>query len=141
MAESKVKKLRVMLENIFRKYFSAQNDFLKNNKEIETIVEMRVISYVGSGGKCRMKEIAESLAVSKNNLTNVVNKLVNKKILKRSRSTDDRRAVFVELTAKGTRLFEKEEEMFLQFSKELLDSVSKKEQNILIDILNKIEQL
>ncbi len=141
MDVKKAKKLQSKLEGILQKYFSIQNNFLKENRDVETIVEMRLISYVGNSGRCRMKEISEYLAVPKNNLTNIVNKLVKRKLLKRFRTEDDRRAVFVELTAKGSKLFEKEEEALLKLSEELLTAINKSEQNSLLSILNKMELL
>jgi len=138
MAINKAQKLRSKIEEILQKYFLVQNKFLKENKEVETFIEMRVISFLGNSGKCQMKEISEKLIVPKNNLTNIVNKLVKKKLLKRSRSEDDRRAVFVELTSRGVKLFEREEEAFLNLSQEFLSEINKTEQKLLLEILNKM---
>ena len=52
-------------------------------------------------GPINQKEIGEKLLVSKSNVVLVIDKLEKLKLVKRQRSTEDRRCIFVHLTEKG----------------------------------------
>ena len=52
-------------------------------------------------GPLNQKQIGEKLLMSKSNIVSVVDKLEKKQLVKRHRSTEDRRCVFVHLTDNG----------------------------------------
>lgn len=56
------------------------------------------------GSECSMSELAERIQQSSATMTGIVDRLVEKKWVERHRSEEDRRAVFVGLTAEGTDL-------------------------------------
>ena len=69
--------------------------------------DLALVGLVGKKGEVIMREIAEYLDVPFSTATGVVDKLVNKKILKRVNSEVDRRIVKVGLTQKrGKEIFE-----------------------------------
>ena len=63
--------------------------------------DMHVIEAIGLGNGGNMSAIAKKLNITMGSLTTAMNSLVNKKYVERHRSEEDRRVVFVRLTAKG----------------------------------------
>lgn len=55
----------------------------------------------GKGTECSMSELAERIQQSSATMTGIVDRLVEKSWVTRRRSDEDRRAVFVSLTAEG----------------------------------------
>lgn len=107
--------------------------------------EVLAIGFVGHNKAVKMSDIAENLEAPMSTLTNLIDRLVDKKILTREHSSDDRRAINVTLSEQGKRLFnslaaqkrevaekllsqynEKEQELFLSHISALITSLAKK---------------
>lgn len=58
-------------------------------------------------GPLHQKQIGEKLLISKSNVVAVIDKLEKQKLVRRERSEEDRRHIFVHLTDKGRGLVEK----------------------------------
>ena len=71
--------------------------------------DLAIIGFIGKRGEVIMREIVEYLDVPYSTATGIIDKLVNKKLLKRVNSSTDRRKVKVCLTPK------KGHEVFQQF--------------------------
>jgi DNA-binding MarR family transcriptional regulator len=63
--------------------------------------ELIVIVYVGQNQNVKMSDIADNIEAPTSTLTNIVDKLVEKKYLSRDHSGEDRRVINVALTPKG----------------------------------------
>lgn len=85
--------------------FSRSMPFVPEAVEMNTL-EFYVFMFVALKGPSSMSEIARKLAVSKSNVTAVVDRLEAKGYLKRVRSASDRRVVHVVLTESGERLYQ-----------------------------------
>ncbi|HCZ05734.1 MAG TPA: MarR family transcriptional regulator [Thermotogae bacterium] len=85
--------------------FSRSMPFVPEAVEMNTL-EFYVFMFVALKGPSSMSEIARKLAVSKSNVTAVVDRLEAKGYLKRVRSASDRRVVHVVLTERGERLYQ-----------------------------------
>ena len=73
-----------------------------------TKYDLALIGMIGKKGEVIMRDIAEYLDVPYSTATGIVDKLVNKKILKRINSDTDRRTVKVTITTKkGQEIFDK----------------------------------
>ncbi|MDI3517710.1 MAG: hypothetical protein PWP37_1645 [Thermotogota bacterium] len=85
--------------------FSRSMPFVPEAVEMNTL-EFYVFMFVALKGPSSMSEIARKLAVSKSNVTAVVDRLEAKGYLKRVRSASDRRVVHVVLTERGEGLYQ-----------------------------------
>lgn len=65
-----------------------------------------IIATLGNTAGMSCKELGDKTLITKGTLTGVLNRLEEKKLLERIRSNDDRRSIFVKLTAAGQQLFE-----------------------------------
>jgi DNA-binding MarR family transcriptional regulator len=85
-----------------------------------------------------MSEISKSLLIPKNNLTAVMDKLVEKKYVYRRRSEKDRRIVNIALTSEGKSLYRDENSIQVQLSGKLLKSLEKTDKDMLIALMKKL---
>lgn len=69
-----------------------------------SLVQYRVLSLIDARGAQTMGELAESLGVSPSTVTRLCDLLVNKRLIRRGPTEDNRRTVCAELTPGGRRL-------------------------------------
>lgn len=100
--------------------------------------ELQVIVFVGQNTNVKMTDISENLNSPLSTLTSVVDKLVEKKFLRRVHSVEDRRVVNVTLTSKGKNAYK----TFLNrkdiMAEKVLSLYTLDEQGVFIGFLNKM---
>jgi DNA-binding MarR family transcriptional regulator len=85
-----------------------------------------------------MSGIAAAIRLSLSSATGLIDRLCEKKLVKRDRSSEDRRVVQVELTDEGRTLHEAALEGRLAFAKDMLKNLSAEEQESLVNLLGKV---
>lgn len=85
-----------------------------------------------------VSRVANELNVSNSHITAVTEKLINKGFVTRSRSTSDRRVVYLEITEQGKDLVAKMEGAKKQYLQERFSTLSEEEMNIMISISKKL---
>ena len=98
--------------------------------------DMHVIEAVGTGDGKNMSSIARKLNITVGSLTTAMNSLVNKKYVERRRSEEDRRVVYVKLTAKGVRAYRHHEDYHRQMTKAVLDKLDAADVPVLLKTLD-----
>ena len=90
-----------ILVNLFNEILKLEEEAIITDefKDI-TNNDMHIIEAVGLSGENTMSVVAKKLGITAGSLTTSVNSLVNKKYVKRQRSEEDRRVVFLKLTEK-----------------------------------------
>lgn len=103
--------------------------------------EFSLIGYIGRKEHVIMREIANFLEVPFSTATGIVDKLVQKKYLKRYNPETDRRTVMICLTPKkGKNMFEKYVQKKFELGKLVMEALDEKEQDQLIQILEKVAE-
>ena len=100
--------------------------------------EIRVLRTVGRHEHCIMSMIADRIRLSLSSVTGLIDRLVEKKLVCRDRSTDDRRVVKVELTDEGRELHTSVMDSQVQFARGILKTLSAAEQDELLSLFGKI---
>lgn len=72
---------------------------------------MKVIFYLAHHGTCSISETAKKLAISKPNMTPIIDKLIAEGMVNRYNDPDDRRVLRIELTEKAHEFIKKQEEI------------------------------
>lgn len=110
-------------------------NILPKNKHLElmTTNEFYIFLYVNFFTPVTMKDVANKLQISKSTVTLIVDKLEEKKLIKRIRSTNDRRKIFLAPSKKGIEVFK---QITNDFSK-LIDIVTNKIPEHDLKIINK----
>ncbi|OGS00519.1 MAG: hypothetical protein A3G41_06675 [Elusimicrobia bacterium RIFCSPLOWO2_12_FULL_59_9] len=113
----------------------------KKNRSICDILspqEIQVLLTVGRQGPCTMSEIADSIQLSLSSVTGIVDKLEEKKLARRGRSSEDRRIVQAELMNEGRRLHKLALEGHIQFAHNMLKALDGEEQDFLVKLFRKV---
>ncbi|WP_425448356.1 MarR family transcriptional regulator [Dethiothermospora halolimnae] len=70
----------------------------------------QVLFLIEDSEQLSISEIGKQLCISKPNMTPIVRKLINKKLIKKIRNEEDKRYINIKLTKKGKELIEKHKE-------------------------------
>ena len=100
--------------------------------------ELFACNILGRNGRCTMTELAKECGLVLSSMTGVVDRLVAKGCVKRTRDDEeDRRRVYVELDKKGEKVYQEllEAEMGMIIS--MMDALKPAEQDALLDALGK----
>jgi len=139
--------MKVKRENILRLGHAFERLILKMEEVDDTCVqltrniskhELSLISYIGGEGETIMRQVAEFCEVPLSTATWTVDKLVDKKYLKRVNALDDRRIVKVSLTKKGTGVFVLFQQKKFEMGQRMLSNLSEEKQQSFIEIAEQI---
>ncbi|MDH3711295.1 MAG: MarR family transcriptional regulator [Cyclobacteriaceae bacterium] len=100
--------------------------------------DLSLIGYIGRQEEVIMREVATYCEVPLSTATWCVDKLVEKKYLKRVNSQEDRRIVKVSLTKKGQGVFELFQSKKYEMGERMLGNLSKERQEAFIETLEYI---
>ncbi|MBF0555003.1 MAG: MarR family transcriptional regulator [Nitrospirae bacterium] len=100
--------------------------------------EATVLFNIGFEGLPAMSEIAEKMSLRLSSISWVVNKLEDKKFVRRVRSDINRRIVRVELTDSGKEIFKVVQGCYMHVSRTILQALNPEEQDVLINLFRKI---
>ena len=110
----------------------SETQFFSQFKDI-SILQAHIILSINFHHPCKMSQIAKSANISLGGMTQLIDKLEDKKYLKRLRSKEDRRVVFIELTAKGRKVVMANEQHVKQVGKEIMQKFTTQEQQQFLD--------
>ena len=122
---------------------------LLSHKRLETELEKAgltppqfyVLATIGYAGGLPFGEIGAKMMVTVSNLTGIVDRLEEKKVVVRKRDEHDRRVVHVVLTDKGAKLYKSTIPLFEQSIAEIFSNLEKPQQKELSVLLRKLNQL
>jgi DNA-binding MarR family transcriptional regulator len=86
-------------------------------------IDFAVINMLKSGERISCKELARMMNLSTSRCSRIVERLLRKGYVERKPNPDDRRAIEVSLTAKGTRLKRNIENLKTQCEKRILSAI------------------
>lgn len=127
------------LEMVFRQVYRKLKD--KVQKSMRSHVspnEFIVLKYLLEG-PMRASELSKKLQVSASHITTVTDSLVEKELIERSRSTQDRRVVDLMINDKGTALVRDLIKVKSDLFKETFKVFSQEEIQILINLFKKLD--
>lgn len=133
--EDKSRKLIDHLQTVME-----QAESLDKKNEKLSPQEIRVLRTIGREHCCVMSGIANAIRLSLSSVTGLIDRLVEKKLVKRDRSSEDRRQVQVELTEQGRELNEACCQDRVGLAKDMLRGLSAEEQDALLTLFGKISE-
>ena len=121
---------------------------LQSHKKLEgdlekaglTPPQFYVLATIGYAGGLPFGEIGQKLMVTVSNLTGIVDRLEEKKLVVRKRDDNDRRVVHVVLTERGAKLYKSTIPMFEKSLAQIFAVLPKPEQKQLSSLLRKLNQ-
>lgn len=103
--------------------------------------EIKAVGFLGRHGKCKMKELADYLALAVSTTTSLADSLEAKNVVKRERSQEDRRVIMLQLTEEGIEEYNNTLHAYREFCKSVLEELDEKEQDRLIEIFDKVKNI
>ncbi len=100
-----------------------------------------VLATIGYAGGLPFGEIGAKMMVTVSNLTGIVDRLEEKKVVLRKRDEHDRRVVHVVLTDKGAKLYKSTIPLFEKSIADIFSNLEKPQQKELSVLLRKLNQL
>ena len=100
--------------------------------------DWKALPTLGDHGRMTMTDLAEALGVPLSTATRLVERLIQKGLVTRSRIEDDRRVVRVELSAEGKEMQKTFLGKRLEMSRSMLTPLTPGEREIFIELMRKI---
>jgi MarR family transcriptional regulator, organic hydroperoxide resistance regulator len=100
--------------------------------------ETEALICIAVSGKITMTQLATEIMLSTSSATQIADKLLQKKLVFREHSSEDRRVVTIRLTAQGERIYKAFNAEILRRAHGALKSLNAKEQDLLIALFSKI---
>ena len=88
--------------------------------------------------KVNMSEVAEYINAPLNTATGVITRLEKKMIVERTRDTEDKRIVMINLTQNGEKFIKDEKKQIEYYVKKVYNSLTEEEKSAVISIVNKV---
>ena len=102
------------------------------------IVDFSILMLVAANPEVNQKQLGEALDISAPNMAVTLDRLVERGWVERVRSTKDRRAMHIHLTASGKLLVERAEKIAATMESPALRALSAAERALLIELLMKV---
>ena len=130
------------LVNLFNEIWELEKEAIitEEFKDI-TNNDMHIIEAIGLSGENTMSSVAKKLKITAGSLTTAVNALVRKAYVKRERSEEDRRVVYIALTEKGEKAFYHHEQFHRQMTNAVIEKLDDEEIDALVKMLKDISAL
>ncbi|KEK23653.1 MarR family winged helix-turn-helix transcriptional regulator [Bacillus gaemokensis] len=138
MSHNREQLMEDLSTNVFAMFRSLRNDIGKIFGGYIPWNEFLVLRILNRNDKEMVSRVANELNVSNSHITAVTEKLINKGFVMRSRSTSDRRVVYLEITEQGKELVAKMEAAKKQYLKERFSALSGEEMHTMISISKKL---
>ena len=121
------------LVNLFNEIWELEKEAIitEEFKDI-TNNDMHIIEAIGLSGENTMSSVAKKLKITAGSLTTAVNALVRKAYVKRERSEEDRRVVYIALTEKGEKAFYHHEQFHRQMTNAVIEKLDDEEIDALV---------
>ncbi|MGR5997334.1 MarR family winged helix-turn-helix transcriptional regulator [Bacillus cereus] len=134
MSQNREQLMEELSTNVFAMFRTLRNDIGKIFGGYIPWNEFIVLRILNRTNKEMVSRVANELNVSNSHITAVTEKLINKGFVTRSRSTSDRRVVYLEITEQGKDLVAKMEDAKKQYLQERFSALSEDEMNVMISI-------
>ena len=134
--EQRVQRFVQLNTRMWEATLKSEQEFLKQACNISA-AQLQVILAVGQSPSCTMGHLAKILHFSQANVTQMANSLIAKKFLKRQRSKEDRRVVYLNLLEKGQRICKLHREHVERTAREWFAKMPDEDQEMMLQFWEK----
>lgn len=100
--------------------------------------QMSVLLQIGRSGSTTMGALAEVIDIAPGSLTGIMDRLIEKDLVRRERDTGDRRKVVVSLSPRGREVFAQFEEAEGRFTSMMFSFLTPQEGETLVDLMERL---
>jgi len=109
--------------------------------EVLTNDQHYLLRYIYRQKRCTPTELADAFSVQKSAITAIINRLVEKKLIKRTQDVDDRRVIYLTLTDQGEILFEKTEAKIFKLVESIITKFDQQEIESFLKMYGKLAEI
>ncbi|MFW9862107.1 MAG: MarR family winged helix-turn-helix transcriptional regulator [Candidatus Thorarchaeota archaeon] len=99
-----------------------------------------ILDFISELDNCRMKDIVTNFSLPPSTATGIIDRLVDKKYIKRDQAPSDRRTVVLEVTSSGRRAHERFRNSTMKQMDESLSHLSEDEIISLLELVKKLAE-
>jgi DNA-binding MarR family transcriptional regulator len=104
-----------------------------------TLQQIRVFAFVFARGQTPINKVVEALGIKANVATGIIQRLVDRGLIRRQEDSEDRRVRLLTVTDQGVALIDELSEIILGKERQLLDRLSDEHLRLLRDLLATME--
>jgi len=133
--------LNELLVDTYRSVLKVEEDTLKSTKMDLSISELHLLEAVGKDGECgrTISELAQELDITLPSVTVAINKLLKKGYVKKQKSGEDARMVYVVLTRQGKKVDRAHRYFHRQMVRQVSSELTKQEKLTLAKGISKLD--
>lgn len=141
MLDSFEKELNDLLVDTFRSILKVEEDTLKSTKIDLSISELHLLEAVGKNREQgrTISELAQELDITLPSVTVAINKLLKKGYVRKEKSGDDARMVYVVLTKQGSKVDHAHRYFHRQMVRQVSSEFSEEEKRILAKGVSRLD--
>lgn len=106
-----------------------------------SLSEARILFEINHSGPCTAREIKNTIKMDEGYLSRIIEKFVNRGIIKRSKSKEDARVYILSLTSKGHQIFASLNSASENEIKKLISTITKKQLGELVKGMQSIREI
>ena len=100
-----------------------------------------ILRYIHQSGSCTSTELADVFEVNKSAITATINRMVERGLIERTRDENDRRVVYLTLTAEGIELYQKAQDKIHHLVESIITQFKEPEIKAFINTYEKLAQI
>lgn len=139
----------VIIQELIDRYVSVS---FQVHKKAESLIKCQIgndltndqhyiLRYIHQANKCTSSELADAFEVNKSAITAIINRMVDRGLILRTRDENDRRVVYLTLTDDGRELFEQAQEKVRLLVESIITQFEETEIKNFIDTYEKLAQI
>jgi len=136
--EMHIEELLRILRQLLTRNQALGIEVIRRSVEPIDSIELEAIRFIGERGSVRMRALIDALGIAPSSATNLIDRLVSKKLVRRTSNDADRRIVQVSLDRHGKKVYGDALEGQLKLCREMLENFTSKERVGLIDLLGRL---
>ena len=102
--------------------------------------QFQALDLLVDNGPMLMRKMSDAMLVTPANITGIVDRLEEKKLVNRTASTGDRRATIIEITPEGRTLHDRVGKKKAELVRKTLSAFTKEEQKAMYNLLDKFQR-
>lgn len=123
--------------SVLRKKFAAFCTERLSQMDV-TYGQLYIILFLGKRESCSPKDISTALHLDAGHLNRTLAKMVTENLVVQTKSTVDKRASVVQLTAHGRQVYEKSRNLFQEWDTTALEMLTEEEKQTLMQLIRKV---
>lgn len=134
--DERIKRFVLCNSKMRERTLESEREFLKLAGDIGP-AQLHIILSIGENSPCTMSQLAKILHFSKPNITQMVERLIQKKMVKKIKHATDQRSVEVVLLKKGSQIFDLHQAHVERVAKSWFANMSEPDQEGMLQVWEK----